>query len=96
MEVGIEELFDMCYHVSMKDTNTILSMLDSELKAVITPMKVTPAELKALTPAVQTFSDASALQKVSQDVRIYIEVCIAHKQLKGSVVMLVTDDHKFF
>ena len=67
-EVGIEELFDTCYHVSVVDTNTVLSM---ELKETITPIKLTPAELKALTPAIQMFSGPSALQKIS----IYIEAC---------------------
>ena len=39
-EVRIEELFGMCYHVSMTEVNNvILPMLDLELKAVITPIK---------------------------------------------------------
>ena len=88
-EVGIEELFDTCYHVSVVDANSFIS-------ETITPMKLTPAELKALTPAIQVFSDPSVLQKVTQDARIYIEACVAHKQLRGNVVMLVKDDHQFF
>lgn len=80
----------------MTDTNAVLSTLHSKLKATITPMKLTPAELEAVQPAIETLSDASALGRHSQDVRIYVEVCVAHKELTGNVVMLVMDDHQLF
>ena len=69
-EVGIEELFDTCYHVSVVGF----------VSETITPMKLTPAELKALTPVIQTFSDPPILQKVTKMLPV---VCVAHKQLRG-------------
>ena len=36
------------------------------------------------------------MERLTDDIKIYIEACIAHQKLRGNVVMLVTDDHKFF
>ena len=95
-EVGIQELCDLCYHVSPSDVNNVVSALESELMAAVAPMHLTPMEKEAVLPAVNAFANKATMERLADDIKIYIEACIARQKLRGNVVMLVTDDHKFF
>ncbi len=95
-EVGIEELYDLCYHVSPSDVNNVVSTVESELMAAVAPRHLTPMEKKAVLPAINAFANQATMARLAEDIKIYIEACIASQKLRGNVVMLVTDDHKFF
>ena len=95
-EVGIQELSDLCYHVSPSDVNNVVSTIESELMAAVAPMHLTPLEKKAVLPAVNALANKGTMERLADDIKIYIEACIARQKLQGNVMMLVTDDHKFF
>ena len=76
--------------------STVMSTLETELMAAVAPLQLTPPEAKAAESAVALLSSKSGLDKLHNDVKIYIEACIARNNLEGKVVMLVTDDHTFF
>ena len=94
-EVGIEQLCDLCYHVSPADVNSVVSTVESELMAAIALMNLTPMEKKAVLPAINAFANQATMARLTEDIKIYIEACIACQKLQSNVVMLVTDDHKF-
>ena len=43
-----------------------------------------------------SFKLKAQLEKMYSDVKIYIEACITRTNIDGDIVMLVTDDHRFF
>ena len=64
--------------------------------AAVAPLELTPPEARAVDSALTIMSSKSSLDKLHNDVNIYIEACIARNNLQGNVVMLVTNDHTFF
>ena len=65
-------------------------------KTPLCPMNLTPMEKKAVLLAINVFANQATMARLTEDIKIYIEACIARQKLQGNVVMLVTDDHKFF
>ena len=94
-EVGIEELYDFCYYISPSNVNNVVSTVESELMAAVTPMHLTPMEKKAVLPAINAFANQVTMARLTDDIKIYIEACIACQKLRDHVVMLMTDDHEF-
>jgi hypothetical protein len=97
-ELGIEELYGSSYYnIDQKVATNVLSNLHSKLtEAVAVRPSLTDIQRKALDRAVRVFSDNGILRRVTNDMCMYIEACIAHKELAGDTVILITDDHKFF
>ena len=97
-ELGIEELYGLSYYIyngDQKIANNVLSTLHSKLMETITGWPgLTDIQRKALDPAVRAFADGGILGRLINDIRIYIEACIGHKEQDGDTVMLVADDHK--
>ena len=56
-EVGIEELDDLCYHVSPSDVNNVVSTVESELMPAVALTHLTPMEKKAVLPAINAFAN---------------------------------------
>ena len=63
--------------------------------AAVAPMNLTPMEKKAVLPAVNAFANKATMERLVDDIKIYIEAYIARQKLRGNMVMLVTDDHKY-
>ena len=66
------------------------------MEAIAAMPGLTDIQRKAIDPAVRAFADNAILGRVTNDIRIYIEACIAHKEQARDTVILITDDHKFF
>ena len=97
-ELGIEELYGSSYYnIDQKVATNVLSSLHTKLMEAIAAMPgLTDIQRKAIDPAVRAFADNAILGRVTNDIRIYIEACIAHKEQARDTVILITDDHKFF
>ena len=96
-DVGMTELYGREYHnVGSQDVSNVLSSLEGELMQVLVPRHLSEAESKAIEPAVQLFKSKAQLERMHNDVKIYIEACIARKVFDEDMVVLVTDDHRFF
>ena len=97
-ELGIEELYGLSYYiynVDQKIANNVLSTLHSKLMETITGRSgLTDIQRKALDPVVRAFADGGILGRLINDIRIYIEACIGHKEQDGDTVMLVTTVYK--
>ena len=91
------ELYGWEYHnIGSQDVSNVLSSLGGELMQVLVPRHLSEAESKAIEPAVQLFKSKVQLKRMHNDVKIYIDTCIAHKSFDEDIVVLVTDDHQFF
>ena len=93
-DVGITELYGREYHnIGSQDVSNVLSSLEGKLMEVLVPHHLSETESKAIEPAMQLFKSNVKLEEMHNDVKIYIEACIAQKTFDEDIVMLVTDDH---
>ena len=60
-EVGIEQLCNLCYHVSPSNVNNVVSTVESELMAAVALMHLTPMEKKAVLPAISVFVNQATM-----------------------------------
>ena len=73
--------FMTCYHISPSDKNNVVSTVESELMVAIAPRHLTPMEKKAVLPAINAFANQATMARLAEDIKIYIEACIASQKL---------------
>ena len=77
VDVGLTELYDSCYRVQSQEVSSVTSILELGLMAAVAPLELTPLEARAVESALTIMSNKNSLDKLHNDVKIYIEACIA-------------------
>ena len=92
--VGFEELYSSCYRLIPSEVSNVITLVESKLMSLTIS---TPAQAKALESAFYTLANKKSVERMQNDIKIFIEACIARNDVRGSsVVMLVTNDNAFF
>ena len=88
-------MYGSSYRLSPSEVSNVITLVESELMSFTI---TSPAQAKALESAFHTLTNKKSVERIHNDVKIFIEACIARSRdvQGGSVVMLVTNDHAFF